>query len=156
MATIEQLKEQAEGLGIDISKIDGTGADGSVVKADLEKAVKAEKAESSDSDNADNAGNTPASPWAPSDSEADAGDDEDPDAGDDEERDAAAAETIVTLSDEERAELEAHVRAAGEDKLDQIVKRRKANEMASRMIDGNKHFGKLAERRPPKEDDSAE
>lgn len=57
MATVEELEKKAAKLKIDTSKIKGTGADGNVLKADLEKAIAdAEKSPKSESA-------APSQPW---------------------------------------------------------------------------------------------
>lgn len=58
MATVEELEKKADDLKIDRSSIKGTGTDGNVLKADLEKAIAdAEKAKNAEEKPA------PSQPW---------------------------------------------------------------------------------------------
>lgn len=62
MATVEELEKKADALKIDRSAIKGTGADGNVLKADLEKAIADAEKKAPKSDDA--AKPAPSQPWA--------------------------------------------------------------------------------------------
>src|SRR5690606_22029983 len=126
------------------SAIKGTGADGNVLKADLEKAIaEAENAAPKSDD--DGAKPAPSQPWAkPSAATAPAApaDSVPSEAHDQHTPTGPSPEQFSELSEDERVEFETFMSEQAQAKLDQLTKGRKARAIAVNLVDGASHYGK--------------